>query len=284
MKSVDTVMRGRREAALLELPSVRHMAKILAKRCREASWVRTTVAALDRFATLTNNEDLEGLLLRARGDGREASAALDRFAAALGNASPTQIAALAMAPKLWFTFNGVAVAWSSLASDEAGGTNGLRSRSALERLVLLALIGSGLRRAELLRVRLGDVGSLDADGALVPDLAADPLAIRFVQPRGSREYVTFLSGPARTALMADLARRRSAGEALASDSALIASPSGAAATARTVARAGRINASLIGAGNALNVDLCRTTGDFFRTWGMPGSRFAAAHPGEVELV
>ena len=283
MKSVNTVMRGRREAALLELPSVRRMANVLAKRCREPSWVRTTVAALDRFATLTGNEDLEDLLVRAKGDAAQASAALERFAAALGNASPTQIAALAMAPKLWFTFNDVPVSWSALDGGAAEPT-GLRSVSALERLVLLALIGSGLRRAELLRVRLGDVGSLDAGGRLVPDLAADPLAVRFLQARGQREYVTFLSGPARTALVADVARRRAAGEDLAADTPLIASSHGVADTARTVARAGRINASLIGAGNALNVDLCRTTGDFFRTWGLPGSRFAAAHPGVEEIV
>ena len=283
MKSVDTVLRGRREAALLALPSVRRMANVLAKNCREPSWIRTTVAALDRFATLTGNDDLEGLLARAEGDPREAPAAIAAFANALGNAAGPQIAALAMAPKLWFTFNGVPVSWSAR-EVAAGKRTSLASASALERLILLALIGSGLRRSELLRVKLGDVGSLDAEGVLVPNLHADPLAVRFVTARGAHQYVTFLSDQARTALVADIARRRESGEHLDAATPLIASPGGSAETARSVARAGRINASLIDAGNALNVDLCRTTGDFFRTWGMPGSRFAAAHPGVEETV
>jgi hypothetical protein len=33
------------------------------------------------------------------------------------------------------------------------------------------------------------------------------------------------------------------------------------------------SAALIGAGNDVNVTLCRATGDFFRAWGMPGARF-----------
>ena len=43
---------GRREAELLELPSVRRMADSLGRRCREASWIRTLVSALDRFRTI----------------------------------------------------------------------------------------------------------------------------------------------------------------------------------------------------------------------------------------
>ena len=35
------------------------------------------------------------------------------------------------------------------------------------------------------------------------------------------------------------------------------------------------SAALIGAGNDVNVTLCRATGDFFRAWGMPGARFDA---------
>ena len=35
------------------------------------------------------------------------------------------------------------------------------------------------------------------------------------------------------------------------------------------------DAMMIGAGNDVNVTLCRATGDFFRAWGMPGARFDA---------
>jgi hypothetical protein len=34
----------------------------------------------------------------------------------------------------------------------------------------------------------------------------------------------------------------------------------------------RANA-VIRAGSMLNVDMCRKTGEFFREWGLPGSRF-----------
>jgi hypothetical protein len=48
-------------------------------------------------------------------------------------------------------------------------------------------------------------------------------------------------------------------------------PSGAQGRARRSVTAR--SAALIGAGNDVNVTLCRATGDFFRAWGMPGARF-----------
>ena len=53
---------GRREAALLEVASVRRMAETLAVRCRAASWVRTSIASLERFRVMTGTQDLEALL------------------------------------------------------------------------------------------------------------------------------------------------------------------------------------------------------------------------------
>jgi hypothetical protein len=44
-----------------------------------------------------------------------------------------------------------------------------------------------------------------------------------------------------------------------------------------VAAARRRSNALIRAGSQLNVELCRTTGEFFRTWGLPGSRFVPVH-------
>jgi integrase len=136
-------------------------------------------------------------------------------------------------------------------------------------------VGSGLHRSELLRLQLGDIGRLDAGGRLVPDLDADPLAVRFVQRRGGTEYITFFTDQAREVLRGELERRRSEGERIGAHSPLVAHASGGPATAATTARARRLNASLIDATNAVNVELCRKTGDFFRTWGAPGARFAA---------
>jgi hypothetical protein len=43
-----------------------------------------------------------------------------------------------------------------------------------------------------------------------------------------------------------------------------------------VARARRRANAIIRTGSNLNVELCRKTGEFFREWGLPGSRFTPA--------
>src|SRR5207244_5588983 len=74
-----------------------------------------------------------------------------------------------------------------------------------ERAILLSLIGSGLRLAELLRLRIGDIGSLDSQGRLIPDIEADPLAVQFSPRRGKQvERLTFLTYQARQAFRASL--------------------------------------------------------------------------------
>jgi integrase len=281
MTTAADALQGRRESGRLALPSVGRFADVLAQRCRGESWVRTAVASLDRFATLTGNDDLEGLLDRARRDPRAGTDALAQFAAALAPATRPQIAALALGPKLWFTLNGVEIPWRPL--DGAAWTpEVMRAAHPVDRLILLALVGSGLHRAELLRLKLSDLGRLGADARLVPDLDAEPLAVRYVQRRGQREYITFFTDQARDVLRSELDRRRDAGEKLGPDSPLVARASGAPATAATTAGARHFNASLISAGNFVNVELCRKTGDFFRTWGAPGARFAASSAPRLE--
>jgi len=277
----ETALEGRRESALLVQPSVRRFADLLAERCRDASWVRTSVASLDRFAGLTGNGDLEALLERARRNPGEAQAALEAFANALAAHTQVQVAALAIGPKLWFTLNGVSLAWRPLPG-RTWSPEAMVNASTTDRFILLALVGSGLHRAELLRLRIGDVGALDGNGRLVPDLAADPLAVRFVDVRSQREYVTFLTEGARQALGADLAARAAAGQLLGPHAPLVAASGGAAATQTTVARAARLNSSLIEAGNNVNVEMCRKTGTFFRAWGLPGARFVPAPGTNVE--
>jgi hypothetical protein len=276
-------MAGRRESALLAYPSVRHFSDVLARRCRDESWVRTSIASLDRFASLTANGDLEGLLERARREPGLADAALRDFARTLDAYTQIQIAGLALGPKLWFTLNGVAVAWRPLPG-RAWSPHTMANASSTDRLILLALVGSGLHRSELLRVRVGDIGRLDAEGALVPDRAAEPLAVRFTDARTKRQCITFLSERAREALQVDFSRRIATGQTLDASAPLVATVRGRAATSATVARAARLNKSLIEAGNNVNVEMCKTTGAFFRAWGLPGARFVptvSANPQEV---
>ena len=282
---------GRREAALLELPSVARMAAVLSERCADLLWVRMAVASLDRFATLTGTGDLEALLARARGDPGEADRALAGLAAAnlAGDRVPGAFTGLDLGPKLWFRLNGIQVKWLPLSepvkaagppasADPATAAHGLRSA---ERVALLGLIGSGLYLAELLRLRLGDLGALDPHGRLTPDLAASPLAVAFTRRRGrTGSWITFFPEPARLAILEHVAARAAAGLAVGPDAPVVSGPDGTWATMRTVHAARRRSDALIRVGSALNVDLCRRTGEFFREWGLPGSRFTP-HPPPV---
>lgn len=282
--SAADVLAGRRERALLAWPSVRRMAELLAARCREPSWVRTSVASLERFRTLTGHHDLEALLERARTEPAAAERALGAFASALAGATASQVAGLAMGPKIWFRVNGVMVPWQPLPGVPAPPPLTGAEPAALDRLVLLALIGSGLHLAELLRLRVGDVGSLDMAGCVIPEVDAEPWAVQHTPRRGrAGERITFLTYQARQVLLADLTRRATAGQPIGREAPLLVQSDGSAATRASVARARRLNVALIRSGNAINVELCRTTGDFFRAWGLPGSRFVGPEELDIEV-
>jgi len=299
------VLAGRREGELLAFPSVRRMADILSQRCREPSWVRTSVATLERFRAMTGQYDLEELLTHALVEPVVAEEALAAFASALVGYADSQVSALAMGAKLWFRLNGVAVPWRPLPGIASPPVLTTSDQQGVERVILLALIGSGLRLAELLRLHRGDVGSLDSEGRLIPDMEADPLAVQYTPRRGNqRDYITFLTYATRQALLAACHPERSEGslsgersfaalrmtglaqddnptQSLDLDKPLIAQQNGSKATRSSVARARRRSQSLIRAGSEVNVTLCRTTGDFFREWGLPGSHFVG--PEELPL-
>jgi hypothetical protein len=287
----QVALAGRREGVLLELPSVARMADVLSRRCADQVWVRMAVASLDRFATLTATDDLEALLARARTDAAVADVALASLAAAVAEARHGSrpagsraervagvVTELDLGPKLWFRLNGVPVAWRSWHLVTAPGvepvelTTGMASA---DRVALLGLIGSGLYLAELLRLRIGDLGVLEPDGRVAADLEAAPLAVRFHRRRGRvGDWVTFLAEPARRAVLQHVATRADAGLDVGLDAPLVAGPTGNAATAATVRTARQRSEALIRVGSTLNVDMCRKTGEFFREWGLPGSRFS----------
>lgn len=255
-------MRGRREAALLALPSVRHMAELLAERCREPSLVRTAVATLDRFAALAGVDDLERLLTDGRRDPSIAEAALRRLSAALVGRAPEHVAALAFGAKLWWRTNGVPVPWRPLTERETQAAPApLRAASGA---ATLALIGSGLSAAELATVRICDLGSLDQDGRLVPDPSAEPIGVHYRDGGDGRAWIAFLSPAAREAALARLSELGGPDDV---------DPTAPLVDHSVVAVAQARDAALIRAGNDVNVALCRATGDFFRSWGMPGARF-----------
>jgi integrase len=281
--NVSRVLAGRREGELLAFPSVRRMATILSQRCREQSWVRTSVATLERFRSMTGNHDLEALREEALADPVVAEKALASFAAALAVYTESQVSALAMGAKIWFRFNGIVIPWRPLpgmsSPSSLGGSNG----QSVDHVILQALIGSGLRLSELLRLRIGDVGSLDSEGRLIPDIEADPLAVQFTPHLGKQsERITFLTFQARQALLTSLEQSAPAGQPLALDAPLITNRDGSTLSRADAARARRRSRALIRAGSDVNVALCRATGDFFREWGLPGSRFAGSEELNLE--
>jgi hypothetical protein len=268
------ILAGRREGDLLAFPSVRRMTDILSLRCRETSWVRTSVATLERFRAMTGNTDLEVLREQAIAEPELAEQALSRYTSALAHYTDIQVSALAMGAKLWFRFNGIAVPWRPLGGTHSATLLPISGQQGAERVILLSLIGSGLRLAELLRLRIGDIGSLDSEGRLIPDIEADPLAVQFTPRRGKQvERITFLTYQARSALLESLKLSISDCDSIQLDAPLITQADGSPVTTASVSRARKRNQSLIHACSEVNVTLCRATGDFFREWGLPGSRF-----------
>jgi hypothetical protein len=274
------VLAGRRERELLDLPSVARMAAVLAERCREPSWIRTLVASLDRFGRLSGHDDLEALLAAARTDPAVADRALADLARALDGHTDAAVAALAMGPKVWFRLGRVPVAWRPLPAATAARRlpdRGLPDPA--ERALILVPIGSGLGVAEVLRLRIGDVGSIDAEAHVVPDLDAEPFAVHFEPRRGRQPAAgrfTFLSHAARAAVLEHVDERRRRGHPIDGGAPLLAAPGGGPLGRAAVARARTRANAIIRAGSNINVDLCRTTGEFFREWGLPGSRFEPA--------
>ncbi len=271
------ILAGRREGELLIFPSVRRMADILSVRCREPSWVRTSVASLERFRTMTGHTDLEMLLTQAQADPAVAEQALASFASALSSYTEEQVSALAMGAKIWFRLNAVDIPWRPLPGISSAPVLSTADQQGSERVILLALIGSGLRLAELLRLHIGDVGSLDAEGHLIPDIEADPLAVQYIPRRGKQEErITFFTYSTRQVLLASLlqgTREQDSMQAIDLGAPLITQRNGSKATLASVAKARQRSKSLIRACSDTNVSLCRATGDFFREWGLPGSRF-----------
>jgi hypothetical protein len=275
---------GRREAALLTLPSVARAADLLADRCA-ASWVRLAVTTLDRFraGVVGHADHLEALLAAAREDIGVAASALAAFAAQRPHDAASQVEALAFGAKVWFVVNGVPVPWRPVRTrDEApSGPYGDLGDSDL-RLLLQAMVGSGLSPEELTGVRLADVGSLTADGEVHPDMLSAPLAIRRHPPWPPAQEpgawrLTFLPFHASSAMTASLARRAAAGERLGPAALLIRDAPVDADGTPVLHAARRCHERLIDAGNEVNVSTCRATGDFFRAWGLPGARFDARH-------
>lgn len=193
---------------LLAEPSVRRVATMLRLRCRRPEpWVRAAVVTLHRYGETVAGGDLGALLDRGLLEVAAADRSLARLAELHRGRPAAQLAAMSFGPKLWWRLSGVPVAWAAPPGRPAP-PRGPRDPAARDaRLFRLAVLGTGLSPAELRAIRVGDAGSLDAGGRLVPDLAAEPLALQYTPAAGGPRSLTFLPFEAREALLTRLRAR-----------------------------------------------------------------------------
>jgi hypothetical protein len=204
-------------AALLSDVSVARAATVLVEVLpdpRES--VRALLAGLDVFRLAQPEGRLAPVLARAWSEPRSADAALAAFAAQPPVADAAKVAELGFGPKLWFTLNGVPVTWRPLFADPpippapaAPACRGAAPSGGPDHQLAasIALRGCGMSAAEAGRVLVGDLGRLAPGARFVPDLHAEPLAVRFAPDQGSGLRLAFLSHPGRIAVLALLLGR-----------------------------------------------------------------------------
>ena len=260
-------LKNRRELSLLEVPSVMRVASILAARTRKPDfWIRSAVTTLDRFSREVCDGDLEAALKAGQADPLTAELLNQKYLQMHQDLTSVQLASLILGPKLWWTFHGVEVPWVKQfttvpRSHIANSTK--RDFDPTVRLLMLSLVGTGLTFEELENMKVKDSGSLDKDGNLLENPLSDPLVLQVDTEEGPR--ITFLGEEAREALHHQLAIRNPK-----SEDSLFAD---AADFKRFMEHAATRAESIIETVNGVNSELCKTVGDFFLEWGIPGRNY-----------
>jgi hypothetical protein len=260
-------LKNRRELSLLEIPSVMRVAAILAERTRKPDfWIRSAVTTLDRFSREVCDGDLESALKAGQADPLTAELLNQKYLQMHQDLTSVQLASLILGPKLWWTFNGVQVPWVEQfttvpRSHIANSTK--RDFDPTTRLLMLSLVGTGLTFEDVEVIKVKDSGSLDIDGNLVENPYSDPLVLQVQTEEGPR--ITFLGEEAREALSIQLAERNPK-----SDDLLFANEED---FKRFMGHAEARGKAIIETVNDVNVTLCKTVGDFFLEWGIPGRNF-----------
>jgi hypothetical protein len=260
-------LKNRRELSLLEIPSVMRVAAILAERTRKPDfWIRSAVTTLDRFSREVCDGDLEAALKAGQADPLTAELLNQKYLEMHRDLTSVQLASLILGPKLWWTFNGVQVPWVKQfttvpRSHIANSTK--RDFDPTTRLLMLSLVGTGLTFEDVEVIKVKDSGSLDIDGNLVENPYSDPLVLQVQTEEGPR--ITFLGEEAREALSIQLAERNPN-----SDDLLFANEED---FKRFMGHAEARGKAIIETVNDVNVTLCKTVGDFFLEWGIPGRNF-----------
>jgi len=252
---------------ILRVPSVTRLATLLIEIGVSDVQIRMALTTIVRFSHEVANDDLSSLLKRGEKDSAVAEDSILTISKNHPSVTQSQLASLAFGPKLWWRSAGVDIAWKERV-DHIAGCQPLPQLNTDQdaRLLLLAIIGSGATLTELASVARQHAGSLTSDGRIISDLTAEPLAISYLPTNSEKRRITFLSFDARLALLGQYSIH---GFPTSEDPLLL--PIDRFAIAESLVL--KTSNSLIKAGNDVNVSLCRATGDFFRSWGMPGARF-----------
>jgi hypothetical protein len=212
---LDVVLRSFADAVggpLLRAVSVARVATVLIGLAREPEpVVRSLLIGLETFRRAQSDGRLSPVLARGWQEPGSADGALNAFADACAGADGAASAGLCFGPKLWFTMNGVHVTWRPLGTSVTG-PGVLRALPSARRAVpkagersaaaRAALRRNGLSAPEIDRLRLGDLGRLVPGAVFVPDLLADPLAVRVAPDGGGRALLLFLPHADRIAVVA----------------------------------------------------------------------------------
>jgi hypothetical protein len=260
-------LKNRRELSLLEIPSVMRVGCILAERTKKPDfWIRSAVTTLDRFSREVCDGDLEAALKAGKADPLNAELLNQKYLQMHQDLTSVQLASLILGPKLWWTFNGVQVPWvkqfTTVPRSHIANSS-KRDFDPTTRLLMLSLVGTGLTFDDIEKIKVKDAGSLDVDGNLVENPFSDPLVLQVETEDGPR--ITFLGEEAREALSNLLIDRNPS-----SEDPLFADPED---FKRFMGHAEARGKSIIETVNDVNVTLCKTVGDFFLEWGIPGRNF-----------
>lgn len=176
------LLSGYGPARLLSEVSVARVAGAVVESVREPGrWLRPVLAGLDAYRRAQPGGELGPALAAAWAEPWRADQSLADFAAHLGDAGPPELARLGVGPKLWYTVNGVPVSWRPLPARRSAPPTPTQLRlSEDDRTATAAhvLLRAGVSVGELSGLRLGDLGRLVPGEVFVPELLADPLAVR----------------------------------------------------------------------------------------------------------
>ena len=252
---------------LLRYASVRRMERRIDRATRSEYRVRWALQGLLRFCTALANPDLDRYIISCKAGQADPDATLLDFCDTLHQKgyATAAIAGICSGPKLWLGANGVnvghrtlpgcsGVAWAAARDQDVVPPT--FSRMPLRvRFILLALISSDLNLSELTALQRADFGLWDGNRDILPDVTADPLAVR-VRPEvaaDGHKRISFLSYDAQQALLAYLADTRDAQNTMPSDSPCgLLSEAEGRLVRRLLSNLGRIS-------NEANVFLCMAT-------------------------